>query len=602
MFRRKIAIPFLTLILIIAAGVYYSRINYAVVVSLTFEGVSESDFNTIRFYGESPLNRGIYFQKTRNILNFSSLGNRAFIKDIYLDIPDSVRKKITRAELTLDDENFTFNDADFDKTFIRLSESDCTYALSDSFYKASLSDISKAFFTWQENVRKIILLVFWGVILVLFMVCLLFCKRLSKWRKWLGTLFIKMARILKNYFRKKLFFRICLIVTVFLVAVFSLVMHFGIYCNFSAYVFLLMLYGLWLLFTFGLQKFLSESRVSNIRLTFTSLFFMLIVVEFFLRFFDVNASYLERNTLCYERVFHKYKNSRYYIREPLMDVSYTTPEFKYYRKIYDNGFTQPMPLKEKKENEFRILAFGDSFTEGVGVPYDSSWVRLLNKKLAEDFPDKQIYIFNAGVVSSDPVFQYVLLTEKFNNYNFDMVIVASNESDLMDITLRGGFERFQDNGTVTYRDRPDWEWIYGLSYIFRLVIINGLEYNPILLKEEEFQKKRIDALYTIYEADKKFYNYTRENNQKLILLFHPSQSEVINPSYYLLAHVIRKLNAQYKDIHVLNLKSYFVNTLQMNLQNINDYYWKIDGHHNGKGYNAFAEGVRQYIKENKLIE
>ena len=172
----------------------------------------------------------------------------------------------------------------------------------------------------------------------------------------------------------------------------------------------------------------------------------------------------------------------------------------------------------------------------------------------------------------------------------------------MDITLRGGFERFQDDGTVTYRDRPNWEWIYGLSYMFRLVIINGLEYNPILLKEDEFSKKRIEALYTIFDADVKFYNYTKEHGQKLILLFHPSQSEVINPSYYLLEHVVRKLKKQYNDMHVLDLKDYYVNTLRMNLQNINDYYWKIDGHHNGKGYNAFAEGVRAYINNNRLIE
>jgi len=374
------------------------------------------------------------------------------------------------------------------------------------------------------------------------------------------------------------------------------------YCGISAYIFLLLLYAVLILLTFLLNLFLKNSFISNIRLMLTSLFVILIIIEFFLRFFNVNSSYLEKNSLCYKKLFHNYKTSRYYIREPLMDISYTTTEFTYNRKVYSEGFTQPMLKKEKSKNEFRILALGDSFTEGVGVDSDSSWVSILKKKLSVAYPDKFINTFNAGVVGSDPIFQYVLLTEKFNEMNFDMIIVATNESDQQDIVLRGGFERFQNNGTVIYKNRPSWEWLYGLSYIFRIVLINGLGYNPILLKEDYLQKKRIEALTTIYETEEKFYNYSKEKGMQLLLVFHPCQSEIFVPDNFQLSYVIRKLKLKYSDINIVDLHDYFINKLKVNGNNIYNYYWKIDGHHNSKGYNAFAEGIFEYINAKKLIK
>ncbi len=45
-----------------------------------------------------------------------------------------------------------------------------------------------------------------------------------------------------------------------------------------------------------------------------------------------------------------------------------------------------------------------------------------------------------------------------------------------------------------------------------------------------------------------------------------------------------------------DLLAYYSDTLNINNSNIHDYYWKHDGHHNAKGYEAFAKGVHAKLK------
>jgi len=600
--RKKIIFVTILLIPLTLIVVYFARINFAKNISITFNNISTQDFSKINFYGISPLNRILYFYKAENVKNFSSLGNKAFLNKIYLFLPDSVHRKILSINLSVGENVFNINDENFSDFFKPSLKEKHLFILSENITRTSVIDIFYAVFSWEDKVK---IPLFSGVLVIILILFAWFLSKnlmLKKNKILLNNKLKNLKIALKKIISNSFIFKLYAVFSIFLWTIFFIIMHYNIYCGFSGYVFLLLLYTTFYLTTYIFKKSTSKNTLVNIRLTLTSIFFILIVCEFFLRFFNVNSSYLERNTLCYQRVFKKYNNSRYYTRIPLEDVYYTTSEFTYQRKVYANGFTQPMLNREKKQNEFRILALGDSFTEGVGVNSDSTWINLLNKKLSSYYPDTYLNSFNAGVVSSDPVFQYVLLTEKFNTFNFDMVIVAINESDITDIVLRGGFERFQDNGSVVYKALPSWEWLYGLSYIFRLVVINGLDYNHILIKDDEFEKRKTEALKIIYETIVKFYKYSKENNIELITVFHPSESEVCFPHFYRFSYLNELLNKKYADMHIIDLQKHYVNNLKMNLQNVNQYYWKIDGHHNGKGYNVFAEYICNYIIENKLIK
>jgi lysophospholipase L1-like esterase len=78
----------------------------------------------------------------------------------------------------------------------------------------------------------------------------------------------------------------------------------------------------------------------------------------------------------------------------------------------------------------RILFIGDSFTEGIGVEFEDTFVGIIGKKLSYD----SIEILNAGVSSYSPAIYYrktkYLLEE--TNISFDSLVVFLDISDIED--------------------------------------------------------------------------------------------------------------------------------------------------------------------------
>jgi len=55
-------------------------------------------------------------------------------------------------------------------------------------------------------------------------------------------------------------------------------------------------------------------------------------------------------------------------------------------------------------------------------------------------------------------------------------------------------------------------------------------------------------------------------------------------------------------VEVLNMCAYFREKEKINSTNSNDYFWKYDGHHNAKGYAAFARGVEWKLKQTGILD
>ena len=95
-----------------------------------------------------------------------------------------------------------------------------------------------------------------------------------------------------------------------------------------------------------------------------------------------------------------------------------------------------------------IMVLGDSFTEGSGASNDSSYPRQL-ADLVRDSLTPSGEVWNCGVGGSDLIFEFTLFRGRLLKYKPSMVIVTVNNTDIPEVMIRGGFERFAQDGKHT---------------------------------------------------------------------------------------------------------------------------------------------------------
>ena len=93
-----------------------------------------------------------------------------------------------------------------------------------------------------------------------------------------------------------------------------------------------------------------------------------------------------------------------------------------------DGSVREVPLKGSSR---RILLIGDSFTEAIGIPYESTFVALLNRA-GEQRPQK-VEFLDAGVASYSPSIYYRKVKYLLGRgLQFDEVVLLSDSSDVED--------------------------------------------------------------------------------------------------------------------------------------------------------------------------
>jgi hypothetical protein len=131
-----------------------------------------------------------------------------------------------------------------------------------------------------------------------------------------------------------------------------------------------------------------------------------------------------------------------------------------------------VPLTSDKR---RIVFIGDSFTEGIGVPYEKTFVGLVEEALAP----RGIEVLNAGVASYTPILDYrrVKFLLEDVGLRFDELAVFIDVGDIQDETTYA----LDDAGRVVFKqhrwvaeNRANWEhgkpaWLasMGLSSVLR---------------------------------------------------------------------------------------------------------------------------------------
>ena len=110
-----------------------------------------------------------------------------------------------------------------------------------------------------------------------------------------------------------------------------------------------------------------------------------------------------------------------------------------------NSFRTFCDNMESDLKEFDLAFIGDSFTEGIGLDYEDTFVGKISTKF------KNLKIANLGVVSYSPSIYYAKLSYLIENgYNFKKVIIYFDISDIYDDNRK---YKFQDNKIVRKKSK-----------------------------------------------------------------------------------------------------------------------------------------------------
>jgi lysophospholipase L1-like esterase len=355
---------------------------------------------------------------------------------------------------------------------------------------------------------------------------------------------------------------------------------------------------------FLLADLVSVGRLSayrhRLRLLAVTLGLLALGTELVLRFSVPSLrTYFERNgETTYRTLSRNTGATWFHLYDPDEDVTWTTADFVHARRTNELGLSEaPMKL-EKAPREYRIVALGDSFTEGVGADYQSSWVKVMERALAARLPERVVTTLNAGISGSDVFFEYMLLKEKLVAYSPDLVIVAVNNSDVADVMLRGGMERFQPDGTYrSPREPPWWEWLYGTSFVARLVVHSGLGYDYLFIERSRQDIEQREAVDNIRSLIPAFAELASEYHFRLLVVLQPTRNDARDRVYgYDLGRLITDLRqgAGFEWVDVLARWSAAGHPTH---EEWLAWYWPTDEHHTPRGYAVLGSTIVEALLE-----
>lgn len=320
-----------------------------------------------------------------------------------------------------------------------------------------------------------------------------------------------------------------------------------------------------------------------------------IVIEGFLILIRPEKIQVETSSGYYWAPYNTDSANYYHVRKPGERYRLSTGEFNYPRVANSLGLPDHEWKTEKSKGSFRILCLGDSFTEGDGAPYDSSYVAILRTLLQARYP--LVEVLNAGNCGSDPFFNFKNLEDRLIAYQPDLVIQSFTTNDLdTDMMIRGGMKRFQEDGTLKFRYNHWWEPVFACSYVARIMIITLGGYNNNLVKKSDISRIRKENESEIKELFTRYQAYSSKKGFDLFILTFPFKSDLNLPDRSIIREEFIPFFER-NNIRYIDLRSCYKETLERENKKYTDMYWIYDGHHNPRGYNMMAKCIADYIEE-----
>lgn len=321
--------------------------------------------------------------------------------------------------------------------------------------------------------------------------------------------------------------------------------------------------------------------------------FIFLALETLLRIFGINNTYLESIGKSYYSYWNKKHDGWYHSGTPNKTYTEKNIDFEYVNTLNSLGHRELEPGQVFSGNQKKVIAIGDSYTEGVGVVYDSSFVRHL-ERLAQA-QGASLAFYNAGVSGMDPFYAYTMVRDKLVRYRPDIVIATFNTSDYTDYVYRGGFNRFRTDSTTVFRKAPMSEPLYRYSYTYRLLLHDLLGYanGDLFMTEKEFMKVSADINRQFVTVADSFQSLAEKNHFQLLFVIHTGCPELIYDSEInrFSRNILEQLNKE------LKARGYFsVNLWEPMAEVIHQdnrllYGFEHDGHFSSAGYRLMAQAI-----------
>jgi lysophospholipase L1-like esterase len=286
---------------------------------------------------------------------------------------------------------------------------------------------------------------------------------------------------------------------------------------------------------------------------------------------------------------------------------------------FKDSSMRQVPLKVDKK---RILFIGDSFTEGVMVPYELTFTG----QIARYHPD--IDILNAGVSSYSPWLYYLKVDYLLNKVGlkFDELFVFIDISDIQDEYLYNDVERFIPsleksfiNDCLFNAER----FVYNHSYTYNLlkqVIENRSEKRRISaegamwtlnqhiydkynlnIKEESVKKWAGKGIFLSTENMQRLVNLCKKNNIPLTIVVYPYKVQISVRDMPSKQEKIWLSFAQKNGIGFLDLFPVFINNSSPE-SIIKEYFIPEEFHWNERGHSIVAKNILDYLRKKEEAE
>lgn len=318
----------------------------------------------------------------------------------------------------------------------------------------------------------------------------------------------------------------------------------------------------------------------NIKYILIQFFVIFLSIELILRISGIFKTYSEKIGNGYISYYGQILPTWYHRWTPSSKHCFNQPEFNYCYQYNSLGLRDREWINNPPDSIKRVIILGDSFTEGDGAPEKENFPTYLENMLNEKTVSWEVY--NGGVCGNDPFYNLKFFnTIIVPNYEYDVLMLLVNNSDIADYIYRGGMERFHKDSTTHFRKAPWFESIIHYSHTARAI----LKYSKYIWPEES--EKRIKAIHEIAEVYVEINREIQRRNKKMVVVIHTfpgtiSRNEGESDEINKIESLLSTSDVPYINI-CANMQNEFSNFTY------DKYAWKENGHFKSFGYKVFSD-------------